>query len=130
MQAPMHFPELPDPPRRRAWGANIRNSYSQLRTAYDQAISIRSIRSTEPLRISVARDRLIHLRPILIGMEYDGISSDWSQGCADTLKALDEDLDYLYMQASEEQVHRYLQVALVLMYIIPGSSRIFTTRKL
>lgn len=102
MEAPQHLLPLPAPPPSRSWPANVRNTYSIVTSAYDQAIAIRELRSSEPLRISVAKDRLIDIRPLLVGMEYDGISPDWTQQCAASLMAIDRDLAQLFLQASEE----------------------------
>lgn len=90
--APLLLPDLPEPPGNIPWSANVRTAYSSLVGAYAHAARLSLQQSSEPLQLEVVRDRLIDLRPLLVGMEYDRMYPHWVEECAAALLAIDADL--------------------------------------
>lgn len=67
--------------------------------AYAQAKTLCLQDASEPLRIQVAKDRLIDLRPIMVGMEYDSIPQVYTEIWANAMREIDEELDSLYRRS-------------------------------
>lgn len=93
MSAHPDFPALPPPPEGLAsWPNGALTAYDLVSKAYDNGRTLCQEQCSEGFRLEIARDRLLDLHFILVGLTYNGISMEWVQDAATLLVALEEDL--------------------------------------
>lgn len=102
MTAPHSFPPLPPHPNSRLWSSNIRTAYQLISSSYDHGIRIRDLDTSDPLQIEIAMVKLIDMRPMVVGMTYDGAPDGWIRECVRVMMLLGDELQSAYDAAQGE----------------------------
>ncbi|KAG8956037.1 hypothetical protein FRC03_011022 [Tulasnella sp. 419] len=110
------FPDLPLCNDGRPWSNNVQHAYQITLDAYNRALAACSSETLDPLRLEMAIENLIDIRPILVGTNYEGVPMEWLQSCATVLLSVQSDLHNAKDIADGREKERVAHIKAVLSH--------------